>query len=286
MCPRFWIDFGRRSLSKRDILITAEQYIRKMGGGAHSHLMLASDGHPYVIKFQNNPQNLRVLAAEYLGTHLAVQLGLTMPHCEVVDVSAAMIENTPELTVVGDGGLEVPCQAGRQCGSQHVGGLMPGNAVEYLPEPLLKKVKNLHEFIGVLVFDKWSCNHDGRQAIFTKRGMRQRTTATFIDQGFCFGAGDWKLKDAPLRGVYARNLPYAGITGWNDFDPWLSRLSRLEPQIVWRIAQSMPAEWYDGAVFELERLVEALLSRRTRVAALIEAFRTCSRNPFPKWRNI
>jgi hypothetical protein len=46
--------------------IQAVQHVRKMRGGAQSHLMRASDGHYYVVKFQNNPQHLRVLANELL----------------------------------------------------------------------------------------------------------------------------------------------------------------------------------------------------------------------------
>ncbi len=42
--------------------VTAVQQIRRMRGGAQSHLMLGSDGHLYVVKFQNNPPHIRVLA--------------------------------------------------------------------------------------------------------------------------------------------------------------------------------------------------------------------------------
>lgn len=47
--------------------VTAVQQIRRMRGGAQGHLMLGSDDHLYVVKFQNNPQHLRVLANELVG---------------------------------------------------------------------------------------------------------------------------------------------------------------------------------------------------------------------------
>ena len=47
-----------------------------MRGGAQSHLMLASDGNLYVVKFSNNPQHVRVLANELLATRLAAAVGL------------------------------------------------------------------------------------------------------------------------------------------------------------------------------------------------------------------
>ena len=35
-----------------------------------------------------------------------------------------------------------------------------------LSDPQLREVKNLHDFAGMLVFDKWTCNTNGRQTIF------------------------------------------------------------------------------------------------------------------------
>ncbi len=263
--------------------VTALQQIRKMRGGAQSHLMLGSDGHAYVVKFQNNPQHLRVLANEYLATKLAGALGLTVPHCDVVEVSEWLVSRTRELTVDLPGERTEACRAGLQFGSRLVGGLMPGQTADYLPEQQLAEVRNVAEFAGMLVVDKWTCNANGRQAVFHKRTRQRKYEATFIDQGYCFHAGDWELKDAPLRGVYARNTVYEGVTGWESFEPWLGRLEKLEPQTVWEMAERIPPEWYGGAVSEMEALVELLLRRRARVPELITAFRESSRAPFSKW---
>ena len=61
------------------------------------------------------------------------------------------------------------CSAGLQFGSQLVGGLMPGHVADYLPEDQLMEVRNLQEFAGALVLDKWTCNTNGRQALFIGR---------------------------------------------------------------------------------------------------------------------
>ena len=119
--------------------------------------------------------------------------------------------------------------------------------------------------------------------MFHKRPRQKRYEATFIDQGYCFHAGDWELKDAPLRGVYARNVVYADVTGWENFEPWMSRLEKLDPQGVWAIAEAIPPEWYGGAVSDIEQLIELLLRRRARVPELVLSFRESSRAPFPKW---
>ena len=263
--------------------VVALQQIRKMRGGAQSHLMMASDGHPYVVKFQNNPQHVRVLANELLATKLGTALGLSVPQCEVVEVTDWLVENTRELTLEVEYGETVTCTPGLQFGSRLVGGLMPGQTVDYLPEAQLAEVKNLHEFAGMLVLDKWTCNANGRQAVFHKRTRQKRYEATFIDQGYCFHAGEWKLKDAPLRGVYARNLVYASVVGWKSFEPWMERLKKLDPQVIWEIAENIPPEWYGGSLSEMEVLVERLLARREKVPELIDSFRESSRKPFPNW---
>jgi hypothetical protein len=265
------------------LAVVALQQIRKMRGGAQSHLMLGSDGEAYVVKFQNNPQHVRVLANELMATKLGAALGLTVPICDVVEVSEWLVENTRELSLeIGDARVE-PCRAGLQFGSRMVGGLMPGQTVDYLPEERLAEVKNLHEFVGVLVLDKWTCNSNGRQAVFHKRSREKKYSATFIDQGYCFHAGEWNFVDAPLRGVYGKNLVYRSITGWESFEPWLSRLISLDPQVVWGIAEGVPPEWYGGEISTLEQLVEKLLDRKHKVRELIDSFRESSRLPFPNW---
>ena len=40
----------------------ALEHIRRMRGGAQAHLMRCSDSFYYVVKFQNNPQHVRILA--------------------------------------------------------------------------------------------------------------------------------------------------------------------------------------------------------------------------------
>ena len=49
-------------------MLRALEQIRRMRGGAQSHLMRCSDEHFYVVKFQNNPQHRRILVNELLGT--------------------------------------------------------------------------------------------------------------------------------------------------------------------------------------------------------------------------
>jgi len=103
-----------------------------MRGDAQSHLMLDETGRAWVVKFQNNPQHLRILANELLGTRIAEAIGLPVPHAEVVEVSSWLIDKTPDLEM-RVGATRSRCQPGLQFGSEMVGGLMPSRVADYLP---------------------------------------------------------------------------------------------------------------------------------------------------------
>jgi len=252
-----------------------------MRGGAQSHLMRCSDSHYYVVKFQNNPQHRRVLANEMFATRLAEQIGLPVPVTEVVETSEWLIRHTPELSMLLPHG-SMACQAGLQFGSRYVVEPMQGLVYDYLPEEMLERVRNLETFAGILALDKWTCNANGRQAAFWKRSRERKFTVTFIDQGYCFNAGEWTFPDSPLRGVYGRNDVYRQVTGWESFEPWLTRITEMDAETIWRCAEAIPVEWY-GETADMECLVEKLVQRRSRVAELILAFKKSTRAPFPNW---
>src|ERR1700741_2823977 len=95
----------------------AVEHIRRMRGGAQSHLMRCDDGGYYVVKFQNNPQHVRVLANEMLGTKVAGSLGLRVRQIEVWELRRELIKLTPKLVIqLGTG--RNPCRAGKQFGSR------------------------------------------------------------------------------------------------------------------------------------------------------------------------
>jgi HipA-like kinase len=277
-----------QGVSKTDggtgLAVLAVQQIRRMRGGAQGQLMLGADGHIYVVKFQNNPQHMRVLANEFLASRLALAAGLTVPQVELVEVSSWLIDNTPDLEM-DLGRTRERCRPGLQFGSRYAAGTMPGQLADYLPDEQLAEVRNLAEFAGILALDKWTGNANGRQAVFTRRQRERRYKAVFIDFGYCFHAGEWRFEDAPLRGVYYRNAVYQGIRAWSAFEPWLTRMETISAETVWAAAGEIPPEWYGGDLGEMEALVEKLLGRRSRIRELIEAFARSDRRPFPDWGN-
>jgi len=236
----------------------------------------------YVVKFQNNPQHIRVLANEFLATRLAAAAGLTAPEVELIEVTDWLVEKTPDLEM-DLGRTRERCKPGLHFGSRFVGGLMPGQVMDFLPEEQMAEVRNLDEFAGILALDKWTGNANGRQAVFARKQRERRYRAVFIDYGYCFHAGEWRFEDIPLRGVYYRNDVYREISGWESFEPWLTRMETMPADTVWDAASEVPPEWYGGDLSEMEALVEKLLARRSRIRELIEGFGKSDRRPFPKW---
>ncbi len=263
-------------------MLRAVEHIRPMKGGAQSHLLRADDGHYYVVKFQNNPQHRRVLANEYIAARLAQWLELPVPPCDLIEVPASLIAGSPEL-VLRVAGETLRCSAGLQfasrlpCTNPHI------PIFDYLPDAGLELVANLRDFAGMLCFDKWTCNCNGRQVIFCRRHPRSPMRVFMIDQGFCFNAGDWNFPDSPLRGVYSRNRVYQSVQGWESFAPWLARIEQCPEEVVYSCGEHIPPEWY-GSWDDLERLLRQLVQRRERLRDLLSAVRASVRNPFPQWR--
>jgi hypothetical protein len=80
-------------------MVFATEQIRRMRGGAQSHMMRCSDGNYYVVKFQNNPRLRRISVNELLGTRLPRRLGRPTTPVEIIHVSEELIRLTPELSM-------------------------------------------------------------------------------------------------------------------------------------------------------------------------------------------
>ncbi|HYL15143.1 MAG TPA: HipA family kinase [Terriglobales bacterium] len=236
----------------------AVQQIRRLRGGSQAQLLRASDGAYYVTKSAQNPQHVRVLANEMLATRLGQLLGLPLPRVEPIEVSQWLIEHTSDLSIEV-GGAKIPWKPGVHLASLYVDDPGTSHVFDYLPESMIDSVRNVADFGRVLVLDRWACNCDGRQAVFSRKGKRSRGYfATFIDQGYCFNAGEWSFPDSPLRGVYARNCVYKNITGWEAFEPALTRAEQIDIEDIWRIAADIPTDGYESDHVGLHRLVETL----------------------------
>src|SRR5262245_41128328 len=147
--------------------VSARRLIRKMRGGAQSHLLEAADGRFYVVKFLNNPQHRRVLVNEWIAWTFLRYLQISTPDAAMVELTPEFIEQNPEVYIqLGSSRLAV-------VPGWHFGSCYPGDpsrvaVYDFVPDTLLGQVANAPDFAGVLAFDKWVSNADARQAVFIR----------------------------------------------------------------------------------------------------------------------
>ena len=275
--------------------VNARKLIRKMRGGAQSHLIEADDGHFYVVKFQNNPQHRRILVNEWIASRFLEYLQIAVPATAIVNLSKEFLAENPDVHIQL-GTARSPVDAGWHFGSRFPGNPETVAVYDFVPDSLLSKVENLDEFRGILVFDKWTANADARQSIFLRARLREfaRTSlehplktgfvALMMDHGYIFNGPHWEYPDSPLQGLYYRPTVYQKVKGWDDFQPWLDRVIHFPERVVDEAYRSIPPEWLRGDEDALEAMLEKLMRRRNRVAELISACSAGRMKPFPNWK--
>lgn len=275
--------------------VDACRLIRKMRGGAQAHLIEASDGHCYVVKFLNNPQHRRILVNEWISSAFLRYLGIATPEAAVVSVSPAFLAAHPEV-FIQLGSRRQGVGAGWHFGSRFPGDPARMTVYDFLPDTLLERVENFADFAAVLAFDKWMGNADSRQAIFFRARLvepayqapdaepRQGFVAQMIDNGYVFEGPHWRLGDSAAQGLYFRSQVYAAVRGLAAFEPWLERIRHFPEEVVDSAVRGIPRAWLEDEEEALEKLLDGLLRRRARVADLIESCRRERSDPFPAWR--
>ena len=268
----------------------ATEYIRRIrGGSTQPFLMRCSDGNYYVVKLQNNPQGKRVLANDLFGALLAKRLGLPAAESVVIDVSDALIKLTDEMIFIS-ADKAVACQPGPSFGSRYATGDPFGEIIgaefanTFLPRDRMMKVKNLSDFIGMLVFDRWTSNTDTRQVVFVRNCETGSWNASMIDHGWCFGGAEWSFPDKLHAGACYSGAAYESIAGIEDFEPWLNRVEHeIDKTDLEQLARQVPKEWYDGDVTAMCELVATLDHRRGMVRKLLQTTWEDYPRLFPSW---
>jgi hypothetical protein len=178
----------------------------------------------------------------------------------------------------------IPCKPGLQFGSRYAGDPHNTSTVEFLSDNRVLSVRNLSDFLGMLVFDLWTCNTDGRQVIFGRQEVSTPYQGWMIDQGFCFNGGEWNFSDKPRRNLYDRKVVYEQVQGIESFEPWLTRLgSEKITRVLLAIAKTIPTEWYESDSESLHGLIAQLDSRRSKVRGLLWSSRKSFPDFFPNW---
>jgi hypothetical protein len=269
--------------------------VRKMRGGAQAHLLEASNGHFYVVKFLGNPQHRRVLVNETIAGEILKFLQISSPETTLVEVTREFLKDNPEVYLLM-GGKQVAVEPGWHFGSRYPGDPAELAVYDFVPDTLLSQVNNLREFVGCLVFDKWAGNADGRQSVFLRaplaewfperklHPLKMGFLTLMIDHGFCFNGPHWEFVDAPAYGLYLRKTVYESVTGLDSFEPWLGRVEHFPDDVLDRATRGIPPKWIEGEEEALEKLLEKLLKRRGMVRRLLEEVRDSHVNPFVNWR--
>jgi hypothetical protein len=270
--------------------LTAVRHIRKMRGGAQSHLLQADDGHSYVVKFRNNPQHRRILVNELISSVLLDYLKISAPETAVLHVTPEFLAENPEVHLTL-GAQRLDVEPGWHFGSRFPGDPALTAIYDFLPDALLPSIVNLEDFRGILVFDKWAGNADGRQSIFYRANVRVGRgaprpgfVARMIDHGFVFEGPNWDFSDSPLQGLYARRIVYDRVRSLDDFQPWLEQAMHFPEEVMDQAWKRIPPDWIAGEEDALERLLDRLYNRRMRLPQLLEACRGTRVNPFPNWK--
>jgi hypothetical protein len=146
--------------------VRACKVIRGMRGGSQAQLVLTDKG-LYVCKWKHNPQHRRVLINEAIGSQLLALLGIATPDWAIVEVDEGFIAANP-LACISWRSESVPIVPGMHFGSRFPVDPETTAVYVFLPTQLADRIVNLQDFIRVLVFDLWTDNSDGRQAIFFK----------------------------------------------------------------------------------------------------------------------
>jgi hypothetical protein len=224
-----------------------------------------------------------------LAGALATRLGLPTPEIAIVDVRSCLIEHTEDLVVqLGRGRYRCTpglCFGSRYASETHsLGSTSLSWAYDFLPQDCLPRVTNLADFMGMLVFDKWTCNTDGRQVVFVRGDDPGSYKVVMIDNGLCFNAVEWNFPDAPLRGLYGLPFAYEAVRGIESFEPWLQRLERnIDKEWLEQVAGEIPREWCPQDASKLPALIDKLERRRRSVGELLRSACAGAPKHFRNW---
>lgn len=267
---------------------TAVEFVRPMTGGSKPSLLRCDNGAYYVVKFQTNPQHVRVLANEMLAARAALSVGLPVAEPALVEIAPDLIEASQPI------GWHSRSEIRRLPPGIHFGSRYPGEPSEtlvtdLLPDALLRQLSNFTGcFWGAFLFDKWTCNCDVRQFVFYRPAAEKSSkyTARLIDNGFCFNDGDWSFPDRVLLNFYPRRWVYEGVRGFRSFEPYLSRIESLTPSQVEGWIRDIPSEWCgeDGSLDALFGVAEQLYARRRKLRQALLDARDSEAAPFPNWK--
>ena len=254
---------------------------KRFSSGSQPIIFYDDSDIPWVVKYQNNPQGLRVLVNEWISSPLAKLLGLPTPDVDLIDIPEPLIvaNRIPANTSLLNGPL---MQAGISFGSQFVDpNFCP-------PQPShISNLVNADVLPAMVVFDTWVINADrtNNQGNVLVSPVLPIGSGQFkfhmIDMGFIHSP-HWNvslltsIRDHP--NIYSMNpllMCYLqGPLAVARFRHYLDRLEGLNVSEIWRIVQSIPPEW-KVSDDEMDALYSFLIHRKNLVRSIIQTNNLC-----------
>lgn len=252
--------------------------MRAMPGGAQAKLVLADDGHYYVVKFTNNPQHRRTLINEVIATSLLRALALPAAAFIPIAFDAAFLQRHPISMEYGSRSVPVP--VGLHYGSRYPFRSLDRSPRVYdcLPATVLRTTRFTEVFLGAYVADQWMSNTDRRQVIFY-RNSRQQWRIELVDHGRMFGGASWAFVNSFGWGTFVDPAVYERASSFDQVETWIERI-RLLPESIFEASRRLvPSEWIECDEGALQSMLTELIGRRRNLPRIVEAAMSHAKSP-------
>jgi hypothetical protein len=244
--------------------VRVTRFLRPLRGGSQPVLVQASDGHLYVVKFNNNLQGPNLPFNEAMGTELYHMCQLSVPMWKPLLVTSALLDQNPGWWIQTETGRLRPSH-GICFGSRFLG--EPGqHLLEILPGTFFAKVSNRMSFWQAWMLDVCAQHADNRQVIFIERSGEYEPV--FVDHGHLFGGADGEKQPQPLASRYLDPRVYPPPL---RREIWKLKMARpVDVDRLWHMAGNLPEEWKSKSALNNFALCVNKLSSPQHLAEVID----------------
>ena len=239
---------GHRYVGVRNPSVTAVEFVRKVRGASQPVILKCSDDKFYLVKMHENPAGSHVLANEFIGSTLALAVGLSVPNYEVVHMSEDFIMSNPALWFEGPKGRYPPTE-GFHFGSSFMNyewarriGIKP-SVGEYVGSWRIPDIVNRQEFLAMLILDVFANKQTPRKALFVGDRLLR---AYFVDHGHVLDENTVDNDEGCNRCLHSDLALYEGLWDWRVVARHIEQLRTLTEVFLTNPLKFIPYEWYAG----------------------------------------
>lgn len=226
----------------------AVRYVCPMLSGAgqqtasRPHLLVGDDGSEYVVKLLRDCTANRTLANEQVAGAVAEALAVSFPGIVHLDVSAELINNSPELVALNT----IP---GLYLGCRRL--LLAFDLNKTVPADLADRIVNPEDALGAIALDIYVWNMDRNNAgnlLVEPTGEAHRYRLYIIDHGHCFTGPAWTDASLAAQAPQPYNVPTHPLlrqcaTRAGDGESWVQQIEQLGDAALELMVDEIPLEW-------------------------------------------